>query len=416
MRHYRVLAFGLAVLGAVLAGPLPAQARSRIATLHAFSGTGYAPWAGIVTDASGRIFGATTIGGTGPCLGGAGCGTIFRIVPPAPPGTRWTYQTLYNFQGGNDGSFTTAPVALDDSGAVYDYNASGSFGTVFRLLPPSPPGTRWRIEILYVFQGQGDGDLLSVYAPLLPYRGQVYGIASGGGSKGCGPESCGSVFRLDPGAPGEPWTKTTLAALTADTGRPQWIAGFDAGGGLYVSTAQHNGAVVRLSPPATPGGAWTASVITTFAGGLDGRLPSDLVLAPNGTLFGLAAATLKAGGLVYQLTPPAVLTGGWTRSAVAYVKDHGYGPNSLALGAAGTLIGAIEGDFDFFAGSLYRLTPPATAGALWSFNELWNFNRGPDRNPLNAVLGFAGNIFSVLNGGDSTNGSVVELYQPAGAF
>jgi hypothetical protein len=151
-------------------------------------------------------------------------------------------------------------------------------------------------------------------------------------------------------------------------------------------------------------------VITTFAGGLDGRLPGDLVLAPNGALFGLAVATSAAGGLVYQLAPPATATGGWTRTVVAFVKDHGYGPNSLALGAQGTLIGAVEGDFDFFAGSLFQLTPPAAAGALWTFTELWNFNRGPDRNPLNAVLGRAGDIFSVLNGGDSSDGSVVELH------
>jgi hypothetical protein len=44
--------------------------------------------------------------------------------------------------------------------------------------------------------------------------------------------------------------------------------------------------------------------------------------------------------------------------------------------------------------------------------ELWNFNRGPDRNPLNVVLGRGGNLFGVLEGGDSTNGSLFELHHP----
>jgi sugar lactone lactonase YvrE len=413
MRRNRMLA-GLAMLGALLIGPPSGEAGDPISTLHTFNQSGYAPYAGIVTDRRGDIFGTTTSGGTGPCDGDAGCGTVFWILPPGGARLHWTYQPIYDFQGGADGYFPTAPVTLDDSGAVYGYPAGGSYGTVFRLQPPSPTGTRWKFEILYVFEGQDDGDLLHVSAPLLLYRGLVYGIASGG-ADGCGADGCGSVFRLDPGAPGERWTKTTLFAFAggATGGRPQWIAGFDADGALYVSTASDKGAVVRLSPTATPNGTWNEKVLTTFTGGLDGSDPGDLILAPNGTLFGLAVATREAGGLVYQLTPSS--TGvHWRRSVVAYVKDHGYAPNSVAFGTEGTLIGAISGDPDFFAGSLYQLKGPPTSCATWTFTELWNFNRGPDRNPINAVIGRGGNIFSILNGGDSSNGSVVELCEPAG--
>jgi hypothetical protein len=83
----------------------------------------------------------------------------------------------------------------------------------------------------------------------------------------------------------------------------------------------------------------------------------------------------------------------------------------LAEGAAGSLIGAIEGDFDFFAGSVFQLTPPAGGGG-WTYSELWNFNHGPDRNPLNVVTGLGGNLFGVLEGGDSSNGSLFELRLP----
>lgn len=412
MRLYRMLAAGLAVLGALVIGPPLGEAGDPITTLHSFNQSGYTPDAGIVADRRGDIFGTTTSGGTGPCDADAGCGTVFRILPPDDARPHWTYQPIYDFQGGADGYFPTAPVTLGDSGAVYGYPAGGSYGTVFRLRPPSPAGTRWKFEILYVFEGQDDGDLLHVSAPLLLHRGLVYGIASGG-AKGCGADGCGSVFRLDPGAAGELWTKTTLFAFAGGVtgGRPQWIAGFDADGALYVSTASDKGAVVRLSPSATPNGTWDEKVLTTFAGGLDGSAPDDLILAPNGTLFGLAVATREAGGLVFQLTPSS--TGVyWRRSVVRYVKDHDYAPNSLAFGTGGTLIGTIFGDPDFFAGSLYQLTRPAELGATWIYTELWDFNSGPDRNPINAIIGRDGNIFSILNGGNSTNGSVVELCEP----
>jgi hypothetical protein len=79
---------------------------------------------------------------------------------------------------------------------------------------------------------------------------------------------------------------------------------------------------------------------------------------------------------------------------------------SLAPGANGTLIGVTEGDFDFFAGNVFQLTP---SGGTWSVRQLWNFNNGPDRNPLGVVAGLDGHLYGTLNGGDSDNGSVFEL-------
>jgi hypothetical protein len=399
-----------AVLLAGLACATPAGAGETATSLHSFGANGYSPWAGITLDRHGNILGDVTLGGGGHCLGGAGCGAVFRLVPPAAGRTHWTYETLYDFRGAADGSFPTAPITPGPDGALYGYTADGSNGTVFRLAQPATPGAKWTFTILYVFQGGADGDLLSVSAPLLADNGSIYGIASGGTSKACGQTGCGSMFRLDPAAPGASWTKTTLVTFNgANSGRPQWIAGPDANGAVYVTTDHGKGAVVQLAPPDTAGAQWQETILTSFAGGLDGRAPGGLLLRNDGTLFGLAAGTSAAGNLVYQLTPPAAPGGAWTRSVVAYVKDHGYGADSLAFGPDGTLIGAIEGDFDFFAGSIFRLTPPAAAGSAWTFTEVWNFNRGPDRNPLNAVAGKGGAIYSILNGGDSTNGSLVEI-------
>ena len=397
---------GAAVFAVGLAMPAIAQDPARAKSLFEFDGaSGYSPGAGVITDRHGTIYGTTTIGGDGPCLGGAGCGTVYALSPPSGGGP-WVFNKLYDFQGGQDGSSPSAPLTIAPDGTVYGYTTGGTFGTVFRLLPPAPGSSQWTFQILYVFSGHADGNLEAVYSPLVLRHGALYGIASGG-SSACGQFGCGSVFRLKPSSGGGEWTLKTIFGFTggSDSGEPSWIVGFDDARPLYVSTSLGNGAVVEISPLGS--GEWDERVITRFNGDGDGQDPSNLVLRFDGTLFGLALGPHT--GLVFQLTPPSARTSEWTRTTIAAVKDHRYGPVSLAQGAAGSLIGAIEGDFDFFAGSVFRLTPPADGGT-WTFTELWNFNRGPDRNPLNVVTGRGGNLFGVLQGGDSTNGSLFELH------
>lgn len=99
---------------------------------------------------------------------------------------------------------------------------------------------------------------------------------------------------------------------------------------------------------------------------------------------------------------------GWTRTTIAKIAVHGYGPNSLAAGANGSLIGTVWGDVDFFPGAVFQITPPVGNGS-WTFTQLWGFNRGPDRNPVNVVTGRRGDLFGVLNGGNSDNGTLFEL-------
>jgi hypothetical protein len=398
---------GAAVFAVGLARPAMAQDPARAKSLFEFDGaSGYSPGAGVVTDRRGTIFGTTTIGGNGPCYGGAGCGTVYALSPPLSDGGSWVFNKLYNFQGGQDGSAPSAPLTLAPDGTVYGYTTGGTFGTVFRLLPPTAPGNQWTFQILYVFTGQADGNLEAVYSPLVFRHGALFGIASGG-SSACGQFGCGSVFRLRPRSGGGQWTLKTLFKFSggAESGKPNWIVGPDGARPLYVSTSLGHGAVLEISPAGA--GQWTETVITQFNGDGDGRNPSGLVLTSDGVLFGLAYGHHE--GLVFQLTPPSPGIPEWTRSTIAAVSHNGWGPVSLAEGPMGSLIGAIEGDFDFFAGSVFQLTPPAS-GDTWNYAELWNFNRGPDRNPLNVVTGRGGNLFGVLQGGDSTNGSLFELH------
>jgi len=388
----------------------PAAAHEHAIDLFSFDQTsGEDPNAGVITDAHGTIFGTNFDGGTGHSknCAGVGCGTVFAQYPPSG-GHSWTLDVLYNFQGGQDGQFPSALLTLGPKGSVFgsSTNSSGAYGTVFQLLPPSNGNTTWTFQILYAFTGGADG-VLNTRSQLIWHRNALYGIAYGGSNSCGGNVGCGSVFQLTPPQSGTgPWTETTLYNFTggSSSGIPTSIVGFDGQQALYVSTGMGNGAVVQLAPA---GGTWNETVLTTFNGGKDGADPFNLVLAGDGTLYGLAKTTYYRG-LAFQLTPPGNGNTGWTRTNISRIDEHGYGPNSLAAGPNGTLIGTIYGDPDFFAGAVFQLTPPSGNGD-WTYSELWSFNHGPDRNPLNAVTGRDGHLFGVLSGGDSDDGSLFEL-------
>ena len=292
-----ILAFGLSLVAT--ATVMPATAGEHAVSLLTFSSaTGFGPGAGIITDRHGNLFGTTIIGGTGPCSGGAGCGTVYELSPPSSKGGSWIFSKLHDFQGPGDGESPFAPLTKDRAGALYGY-AYGSPGTIFQVAPPKHSGGTWTYSVIYAFTGGADGDLLNVSAPLVAVHGALYGVASGG-EKACGQAGCGSVFRLK--SAGDVWREETLYAFTggADGGEPNWITGPDSSGGFYVSTSMGNGAVVRVAPHR--GKTWGASVITEFKTG--GRIlqPTNVILAPDGTIYGIASD--NHGGIAFQLTPP----------------------------------------------------------------------------------------------------------------
>src|SRR5450755_4557255 len=85
--------------------------------LHSFGGPGDGinPQSAIaLIGGSGVLYGTTAYGGTGSCQpgnGSVGCGTVFRLTPPATPEDAWTETVLHNFAGGSDGAYPFAGLA-----------------------------------------------------------------------------------------------------------------------------------------------------------------------------------------------------------------------------------------------------------------------------------------------------------------
>jgi uncharacterized repeat protein (TIGR03803 family) len=107
-------------------------------------------------------------------------------------------------------------------------------------------------------------------------EGNLYGTTHTGGTK-----DWGVVYELvRPVPPKTSWTETVLYNFTGspDGGKPEAGLLFDKSGNLYGTTnlggAANVGTVFELSPPVTPGGKWTESVLHSFVSdSSDGRNP-----------------------------------------------------------------------------------------------------------------------------------------------
>jgi glucose/arabinose dehydrogenase len=393
----------LCLASAALAASAIAVSAATETTLHVFTGSGgdgSNPSAHIVADKKGNLFGTTYYGGQTSCGGGAGCGTVFEVSPGK---AGWTTSTIYSFQDQQDGSYPQSPLAIGKNGALYGTtqgNGNAPNGTVYRL---TPQNGAWTFDTIYAFQDAGSGRI-NQYAPLIAGRNAVYGITwTGGSATACGADGCGTFFRLQPSQT-LPWKHVTLFSFPGGDGGslPTWLVSAREGGAVYVSTYDGSGAIVRLSPPAQ-GQKWSETVLYRFRGGKDGFRTTNLIVGADGTIYG------TAGHIVFALKPPASPGDQWTKSTL-FTFTHN-GASSLALGQTGSLVGVTFGEFDFGAGTVFRLDPPQSSGDPWSFRIVYSFNRrGPSRNPVNVVFGKDSNLYGALNGGDSDEGAVFELH------
>jgi uncharacterized repeat protein (TIGR03803 family) len=110
---------------------LPKSGAEKI--LHNFSGPPYDgqnPYAGVTFDASGNLYGTTTNGGAAPA------GTVFEMTPT---GNGWIEKIVHSFGTSNtDGSFPNASVTFDAFGNLYGTTFDGGShqdGTVFAIRP-----------------------------------------------------------------------------------------------------------------------------------------------------------------------------------------------------------------------------------------------------------------------------------------
>jgi uncharacterized repeat protein (TIGR03803 family) len=208
---------------------------------------------GLAFDSAGVLYGVTAYGG-----GNNAVGSLFSLTPPAGGSGAWTENILYSFfPGENNGFLPGGALTFDSTGAIYGTTAGGT-GNVFQLVPPSVFGGLWTENVLYTFQGNGDG-LQPQSGVIFDGTGALYGTAPLGGDLSCGfngiIDGCGTIFKLaPPSAQGGTWTEQTLHEFTgfdnngSDGVEPGVGAPFLAGSTLYGTTLQGGDPQVCFGP------------------------------------------------------------------------------------------------------------------------------------------------------------------------
>jgi uncharacterized repeat protein (TIGR03803 family) len=401
------LYFGWRVMLAIFSVTLLAASSWAVTeqVLHSFNSNGKdgnSPYAGLIIDKSGNLYGTTLLGGT------HAYGTVFELTPKSGGG--WTEKILHDFDGA-DGYYPQAGVIMDASGNLYGTTFAGGahgVGTVYELLPT---GGRWTEKVLHSFSDNGK-DGYQPYAGLtFDTPGNLYGTTYFGGTHGYG-----TVFELSPKTGG--WMETILYSFNGD-GKDGYdvYSGvvFDKSGNLYGTTlwggAYDYGTVYLLSRKA--GGGWAEKVIHSFNdNGNDGYNPyAGVIVDASGNLYGttLGGSDTNGSGTAYELSPKKV--GGWAEKILNNVIDaDGSQPyGGLIFDSAGnlygtTLYGGVNGK-----GNVFELTRKA---GQWTEQALYSFNYDPDGGYPYAglVLDGAGNLYgTTYQGGTYGYGTMFEI-------
>jgi uncharacterized repeat protein (TIGR03803 family) len=202
--------------------------------LYSFTGLGDGafPYAGVVWDSVGNLYGTTNEGGA------FSHGTVYKLDSSG------LETVLHSFNGGSDGAYPSAGLTLDTAGNLYgtanEGGGTGDEGTIFEL---SSTGS---FTVLHTFTGS-TGGANPAAGMILNSAGKLYGTTTEGGDG----DDDGTVFELDPTTS----TFTVLHILTSGTGGTYPYTGLilDSAGNLYGATeaggtGAGRGLVYKITP------------------------------------------------------------------------------------------------------------------------------------------------------------------------
>ena len=349
--------------------------------LYAFgNGTdGGTPYAGLVRDPAGNLYGTTFSGGT------ASAGTVFTLDPSGKE------TVLYNFQGGADGAFPVAGLIRGAEGDLYGATVEGgvaNHGTIFKL------DTTGKEIVLHHFRS-ADGSYpdagLSRDA-----AGNLYGATLEGGAS-----NLGTVFML-----GTNREETVLHSFSGADGRfPYAYGGLirDAAGNFYGTSlaggASDRGVVFKL------GATGTETILHTFTGGADGGYPyAGLVMDEKGNLYG----TTYMGGASGQGTIFRVTQGGKETVLYSFTGEADGGNPSARLlrDRKGNLFGTTYYGGASNAGVVFKLDKNHNETVLHSFD----YSKDGGYPTARLIRDSGGNLYGTASaGGASNRGTVFKL-------
>jgi uncharacterized repeat protein (TIGR03803 family) len=251
------------------------------------------PGAPLVPDNTGNIYyGTTAGGGSGTNCGNNGCGAVFKID------TTGNETVLHSFAGGtSDGCHPFQGLVRDTAGNLYGTTVScgsSGHGEIFRI------DSGGNETILHNFAGGSDGGSPAGGHLVMDKAGNMYGLASEGGSKNCN-YGCGVLYKLT--AKGKFTILHRFAGGMSDGCDPQGSVVQDKAGNLYGTTLECGsnsyGIIWKV------GKAGTETILHNFAGGTsDGCYPwAGLARDSKANLFGVTSGCgAGSDGTLYELS------------------------------------------------------------------------------------------------------------------
>jgi uncharacterized repeat protein (TIGR03803 family) len=292
---------------------------------------GYFPYAGLVQDPNGNLYGTASNGGT------SGAGAVFKVSKTGQE------TVLYSFTGGTtDGCYPEGGLIRDTAGNLYGTTfgcGTSDYGTVFKL---SEKGTE---TILHSF-AYSDGANPYLTNLLMDAKGNVYGVTSKGGA------GYGTVYKLSKNK-----SFTLLHSFTGGTADGCYASGtpfMDTKGNLYGTAeacgSSNDGIVWKLSTKSTE------SVLHNFTGGSsDGANPyGGVIMDAKGNLYGdTETGGASNYGVVYELNTKHKLT--LLHSFAESDGQNSYG--GVIMDVKGSLYGTTETGGTGGSGTVWKLTP-----------------------------------------------------------
>jgi uncharacterized repeat protein (TIGR03803 family) len=323
---------------------------------------GSGPYAGVIFDDAGNLYGTTSYGGADKCSNAYVCGAVFELTADGTEKVLHSFGNPYGYDGARgDGTDPQAGLIFDNAGNLYGTTTYGGdlecggygCGTVFKL---TPKGKRnFKEKILYRF-GRHAGDGQNPYAGLIfDSAGNLYGTTFDGGYYGYG-----TVIELT--ATGKEKALYSFGRYKGDGLHPQAGLIFDNSGNLYSTTtyggAYGYGTVFELTADGTE------KILYSFGGQSgDGESPTgSLILDTNGTLYGTTSfGGAYYAGAVFELT--AAGTEKVLYNLGSQAGDGIYPYAALIFDNSGNLYGTTShgGDLGceapYGCGTVFKLTP-----------------------------------------------------------
>jgi len=366
----------------------PAQAQT-FTTLYNFTGGshGVGPFAGVVLDSAGNLYGTTVLGGDLNCFAPDGCGVVYKVNADG------TETVLHSFWG-PDGQWPYTPVIRDSEGNIYGtaYNGgSGYWGAVFKIDPAG------KETVLYNFTGRSDG-CYPFQGLVRDEAGNLYGTTAG---CGYGELGYGTIFKVDKA--GNFTVLHIFTRETSDGGNPHYgHLSMDKSGNLYGVTlwggAYDEGVLYKLSKNGT------FTLLHSFTGGAsDGCNPYGSVAQDEtGNLYGTTSGCASHNyGTIWKVSQKGKET---TLHSFAGGTSDGCGlQTGVTRDSKGNLYGTTAWCGAHNEGALYELSAKGKLTLLHSFG-----NGSDGRNPWGEVLRATnGRLFGV-----TYDGGTVWSYAP----